>query len=422
MATAVCSALLALAGGNAASAAPADLTLEKDRLPGFQPASADTAEMTEAEEREWQRAHRTAFRSATRSSDLDGKTRQEIELGTQHFVDLMTMPEKAGNLPEVADEVLNAIDVFAKGAVKDFLLEEYARRLLKLLYHEQTVVRVNAVHTLGRLNEDPGSRAGGSPRRPYWPVYRALLSVIEDPARTPAEKVRAADGLSGIMLTSGIPRGERDDVIKRTSAALAAAIDPANIPTAPSQLETYWYWPYRLAALLGDVKSPMTLNREPDPVAALVKLAKDPERHWLARSQAVRSISQLRLDDDSRFNLPALAKLTTSLTAEMVADFNKDPNRSYWRRAFANLYFAFKPVTREQAEDGFGLLALADTGTFRKDAAAIREAFAVVEPVMVEIGPMNPGDLKRISNDTVDALTAYVTENPADQPVHPSIR
>lgn len=417
---------LSLAGGLIAASlvaapAPDNLRLTADRLPNFEASAADTDEYTKDDALIWRREHGQKYRRAVRSTRLSGEERRELEIGLAHHRRMFTLPSAAPNIPEVAGDVTKDIDQFAEGQAKEVMLEVYATELLTLLYHKELLVRINAIHTLGALNQEPGAAIGGSPPKPYWQTYRALLSVIEDPNRTAAEKVRAADGLARIVRYSDIPRRDRDVIIKRASAEMAVAADPANWPERPSERKDYWFWPYKLAAMLGSLDAPMTLNREPLPVAALAEVAADRRQHWRVRTQALRSISELRLEDEGRFNLAAVARLTNAVAAEMVEAYNRDPTPSYWRRAFFDVYFAFKPPTQTQFERGEGLLAKVGINTFRGDAAAVEAAFGPLEAVMVEFSPIPPGKATKISDGAVTALKTFAAENPPSDPIHPDI-
>ena len=414
-------ALAALAASltGSASAAPGGLTLDAERLPDFQPGSADKVEMTEQDWDNWRRKHENAFKRAVRSGNVAGASGNELRRGAKFYADALTYPGVVNKLPDLVDEILTQTDTFADGEVKELLLEEFANNLLPMLYHDKAIVRLNAVRALARLNYNPGAAVGGRAPAPYWPVYRALLSVVEDPKRTPAEKVLAVDGLQRIAEDSDIDRRDLDAIIKRGSAALEALTDPANVPQGGPDKD-FWWVPYRLATLMGSVNSPLTLNRQPLPVEALVKIAADEQQHWVVRAASVRAISELRLEDEGRFDVAAMARLATGVASKMAVAYNANPKDSRWRQAFWDLYFAFKPRTKEQFDAGSGFLAKVQDGAFRKHSAAVNEAFEPVKALMAAIAPMDPVAMKPLPQEVTSALADFAAANPPTA-VHPSI-
>ena len=410
---AACVAALLVPSASLAQGGGGGLSVETDKLPPLSQGPDPGPDMPFAAVKAFQQKKGRELRRAY-GGPVAGNEKILRE-AAEHYARQFTVEELRSDLPAVADDIDTQLDLRAKGDVPAFLKDAYAREFLPLLYHKDPLVRTNVVLALSRLNEKRGASLQDPPY-PYWQVYRALLSVLEDTERTPAERLRASEGLRRIVRHSEIPRKDRDAIIKRAADVLDGLRE-----TVPDGRPDDWYLLVRVAELLGDADASMTLLRQPRPVEALLTLAEDERQHWWPRAAAIRQISRLKLRDDSTFDVGELAKRSAAFVQKMVAAYNEKPSEWYWRRAFAEVLLAFEPPTEQALERGEGFLGTVATPQHRKHAETVQAAYDAALPVFRAVSAMNPTEMKAVPEGPQKGLAEFVAANPAEGKVHPTI-
>lgn len=370
---------------------------------------------------QWRRNNQLKFQSALRAQNPNNAEKAELLLAAEVYVNRMTDPDNRESIPKIADELLTRVGTFGSNKSKDVILPELTDRLSQLLTHEQNVVRVNAAVFLGRLDQQaPGLGGNPKPAVPFWPVYLPLLDVLEDPNQTLDVKYAAARSLRRVAQSGALPRQNRDDVIFRLEKVLSAAADPANWPENPDQLAGYWVYPKVLVEVMGGVKEARTLTVQPIPVSSLLAITIDERQHWWTRATAYHLVSELPLDDDPAFDIGVLASLGVRLAQDAASDYGKDPNASHWRWTFTLIYLAFRPLTPELADQGYGWEAMAEMTKFRSSGPTVTDGFLAIVPAVQEVLGANPVAPKPLSNKALAALDAFVEANPVDgKKAHP---
>ena len=389
------------------------LTIETEKLPPLSQGPKPGPDMQEAEIKAFDKTKGRELRRAF-AGPVAGNEKILRE-SAEHYARRFTVDELEADLPDIADDIDTQLDLRAKQDVPAFLREAYANAYLPLLYHESPLVRTNIVLALSRLNERRGASLQDPPI-PYWQVYRALLSVLEDEERKPAERLRASEGLRRIVQYSDIPRKDRDVVIKRAADVLDQLRE-----TVPDGGKDDWYLLVRVAELLGDADAALTLLRQPRPVEALLALVNDERQHWWPRAAALRQISRLKLRDDPTFDVSGLAKLSVDFVRKMLAAYNEKPSEWYWRRAFAEVLLAFEPPTQQALDRGEGFLGTVANPTHRKHAEAVRAAYEAALPVFRAVSAMDPTQMKAVPDGPQKSLTEFAEANPFEGKIHPSI-
>jgi len=307
--------------------------------------------MTSAEEKEFRaRKEPNYMRKALKTLSPNRTIEDQIREGVKFRVERLTMPENWPNIANRTKDLVNDLDVFADDAprAREIAARAAVEELEKLLFSDQPkFVKINAAWLLGRLNIQSIDRRNKTPAVPYAPAAEPMVKVLNDSQQPIDVKVAAVRGVQRIMEDGDPSRQIRDKI----SEALFNEIKRIEDYT-PGEGRDWYQW--RLVDALGAVEFPRTMTQQTYVVDVLWDTMHDEQLPWHIRTRAARSLGQLRLD--ASFNIPLLVHEIVLLAGRMTAAYNQNPNLSFWKTAFSDLYFAFRAQTSRQQERGWGLL------------------------------------------------------------------
>lgn len=346
--------------------------------------------------------------NALKSLSPNNAIEQQIREGVKFRVRRLTMPENWPNMGNRTKELVNDLDIFADGAprAREIAARAAVEELDNLLFSDQpTFVKINAAWLLGRLNIESMNRLNNTPAVPYAPAAEPLVKVLNDSQQSLDVKVAAIRGLERIMEDGDPSRQMRDQI----AAALTGQLENIEELT-PGEGRNWYHW--RLVDALGAVRFPRSMTQQPTVVDALWRTMHNEELPWRIRSRAVRSLGELDLD--ASFNMPLLMHEIVLLAGQMTFDYNQNPNLSFWKTCFSDLYFAFRPMTPEQQQKGWGFLQTPPAGT----REVIEGAYQVVLPLVN--GVLKHEKPQAVPNALLGAASNWMKKNqPSDRKIHP---
>jgi hypothetical protein len=391
----------------------ADDKAEEDplaRLTGLLDPSQAKPLMTPEQEKDFrQRKERNYTSVALKSLSPNNAIEQQIREGVKYRVERLTMPENWPNMGNRTRDLVNDLDVFAKDTprAREIAARAAVEELDKLLFSDQPkVVKINAAWLLARLNIV--TPRVGTPAVPFAPAAEPLVKALRDPNQSLDVKVAAVRGVERIMEDGDASRQMRDQI------AAALTNELANIDNlVPGDGRNWYHW--RLVDALGAVRFPRSMTQQPTVVDALWNAMHDEDLSWRIRSRAVRSLGELDLD--TSFNIPLLMHQIVLMAGTMTAEYNKNPNLSFWRTCFSDLYFAFRAQTSEQQQKGWGLLQNPPAGT--RDV--IEGAYQVVLPLVN--GVLKHDKPQPVPVALLGAASKWMQANkPTDKKIHPQAK
>jgi hypothetical protein len=388
---------------------------EEDPLAGLtgllDPSQAKPLMTVEQEKDFRKRKEPNYMRSALKSLSPNNAIEQQIREGMKFRVERLTMPENWPYMGNRTKDLVNDLDVFADGAprAREMAAKAAVEELDKLLFSDQPLfVKINAAWLLGRLNIQSASVRADTPAVPYAPAAESLIKVLGDSQQTLDVKVAAIGGLERILEDGDPSRQMRDQIAAALTAQLGAIEE-----LTPGDGRNWYHW--RLVGALGAVRFPRSMTQQPTVVDALWKTMHDEELLWRIRARAVRSLGEVDLD--ASFNIPLLMHQIVLLAGKMTAEYNKNPNLSYWKTSFSDLYFTFRAQTPAQQQKGWGLLQNPPAGT----QDTIQGAYQVVLPLVN--GVLKHEKPQPVPIALLTAASKWMQANaPADKKIHPQAK
>ena len=261
-------------------------------------------------------------------------------------------------------------------------------------------VRLNVVVLLTELNIQEGNVAKEIPSIPYVPAADALLRVISDDDQLNAFRVPAVKGLARICLF-----GEMDRNDKRRPIIAQTLIDEAK------KSNTHWWYRKVLMEALGSVGILHAGKDTANPIIAqtLAETMADRKEHWAVRCAAAKALGRAPLD--SKIVLDPIAFELANLGLQLAQDYNKQPTETQWKNCCLDLYFAFRPVTRnEKTSDQRKSAGLVENSPSNR---MVRDAYNQLLPPIRQILKAKAG--AAIPAQTIAALRAWLNNNrPSD--------
>jgi hypothetical protein len=346
---------------------------------------------------------------ALKSLSPNNTVEQQIREGVKFRVERLTMPENWPNMGNRTKDLVNDLDVFANGAprAREIAARAAVEELDKLLFSDQPkVVKINAAWLLARLNIQ--TPRVGTPAVPFAPAAEPLIKVLGDSQQSLDVKIAAVRGVERIMEDGDAPRQMRDQI----AAALTSELNNIENLT-PGDGRNWYHW--RLVDALGAVRFPRSMTQQPIVVDALWEAMHDEDLSWRIRTRAIRSLGELDLD--TSFNIPLLTHQIVLMAGRMTADYNDNPNLSFWKTCFSDLYFAFRAQTPEQQQKGWGLLQNPPAGT----RELIEGAYQVVLPLVN--GVLKHEKPQPVPVALLGAASKWMQANkPIDKKIHPQAK
>ncbi len=342
--------------------------------------------------------------------------------GTSLHVDRMTIPKY---LPDLYRSVIDPgrrlpHGILTKPAPRAIVLKAMTARVVELLaenppHHPD--VQLGLVLLLGDLN----SNVVATPPLivPYTGSYKALITVLEDPARPLQCRIHAASGLGrmGRDAVVGVPGGDLT-VLQRNEIAAALAKVLTSAPAQGLEAGKVWFR-CRVAEALGDCGVAFDLNNASVFIDALMITATNPAEHLRVRAACLRATTQLNWNGST--NVPLILHETAKLLLEVAQGHNaalvankRLPNADFQHANF-DVYLSFNPRTAHQASTlKWGFLNQTTRPGLAQHDPAIKAAYAVHLPVIQQI-VSNPKIPVLIPAAQIAALDAWV-KAPANVP------
>jgi len=299
--------------------------------------------------------------------------RNLIRQGIRWRLAPMTLAENRSNLPALRNLLMSDLKRASSAAgapmtARDEFLRILVEELDKLLSNH-FVVRLNAAIILSELNSREEDSRTNQREVPLFTAARPLLKVLGDDTQPDAVRLWAVKGISRIAPAEGVPTDLRFQIIEALLEELRS-----------SKTRTVWYQ-RRVAEGLGSAGAVEDRQRRPVVVQELAKVMVDPERHWLVRAVAARSIGRLPLENG--INVSLLAVEVARLGQQMAQAYQQSPKQPFWRSAFWNLYLAFHWRDEVEKAQRIGLLEqVAQKSALSSHRKTVEEAYQNVVPLV----------------------------------------
>jgi hypothetical protein len=341
-----------------------------------------------------------------RKAELDSTTRPIVSDLARYHVHRLTMSRYRHNLAKVRHS-LN-LDIRKAGSTqtnattrrtfRQFLLQEVVNRCTELLDGNRAV-RINAVIVLGNLNLVEEDRAKGVRAVAFAPAMLPLLKVLQDPDQPSDVKICAVVSVLHITALGDLDKGQ-----ELTIAELLA--------TELKNKESYWWYQWRLAEALGYIDVAVDGENKPFIIQTLAEIMMDPKRHWIVRAGAARALGRARMN--AGVNLRKVVYEIAQLAHDMAIAYNENPEQSYWKSCFWDVYLAFKPLNDQERQDfQAGLLTRYAADAYVK--GAYDQVVALAESVL------KPG-MQEIPDKNLASLDAWLKKNrPDNQRIAPGL-
>lgn len=272
------------------------------------------------------------------------------------YVSQLLLPANQ-NLPkDVTDRFLG--DLLGPGIsepVRKGMLKEVATVIPTLMDHPEPLVRMNAVLFLSYCSEDKG--APGIPPTPPRPVVqnRTVLGAIAKDRNQPwIVRNTAVLGLQR-MLQDGttINHPELTNPVRSDIATDLLQVLSDALELKTSDPESWWYR-MRVVDALGYTERIDLTSGQAAIAEALLERIADPNEHFIVRSQAAVSLSQLPWT--AAVNEPLVMEAVGNLIVDLAAAQAKSPRAPVWKQCFGRVYLAFRPKSQLQANRKWGFL------------------------------------------------------------------
>ena len=379
----------------------------------------DSALIDEAALKAYQGKPSRQFRESIRKDRIDDATKENLAQAADYYAFILTTEEGRKNAVEPMKEVMRTYGLRSELEARRYFLGLLVDRLRIVAAQCDVGDRMNALLFLSQLDEADADNKRGTPAVPFWPAGDVMLDMIENPNELAEVKVRAARGLARIFADSDAPRDEYDQLFRRTVAALEA-LNAGSLPYNNGQGYEWWLAAHLIEAL-GEVDSPTNLLLEPIGIRVLLDVLNDPQKDDFLRARAARALSKIPYSEGSGFDIQPIVAAQMAFFREWVDRYNEQPLLWTNRHVVSDMYFSFKPESREQFEDGDGWLAQVNESSQRNAAGPVRAAFDVVKPIFASIIQQKTLDQEPLDRNAGAAIVKWLSENPISTTVHPRI-
>lgn len=407
-----------------ANADPAAEAVELPAVPAEAVRKADTAvyaepRVTEEEERKWRSANQIKLQTALKAiAPTNAETKVLTDAATM-LVDKMTIPKFRADLHRnVVDPARRVVEgQLTQPKPRGIVLKAITDRSVELLaqnppHHPD--VQLNLVILLGTLNAKVAET--NSAAVPYTVSAKALISVLEDPARPLQCRISAATGL-GRMAKEAVVGVENGDLSAVKRAEIAASLAKVLIATDAQGNEDGKVWfRSRVAEALGDCGIAFDLNSESGLIDALLTAATNPAEHLRVRAASLRASTQLAWN--GTINIPLVLHECLKLQLLIAQQYNaailvnKAAVPANLNHANFEIYLCFRPKTAHQSNVlKWGLIHQTTRPGLAQHTPAITAAYAAALPVIQHI-VANPKKPVSIPAPLIAALETWVKDNP----------
>lgn len=332
---------------------------------------------------------------ALRAGDFSGPAKTVIEEGIRVYVLGLSLPEKREEIDFLRKKLARDLNNHAGSGEPNVRRQRAFRSTVfdlvikhcQELMDNNLFVRLQAVALLNELEITRADRRNKIPAEPYVNVLPALRSIVIDPQQDTAVKIVAVRGIQRVV-SSPLVTVSRSDLLA-TAEELVSELkrkpgDPAN------NQSVFFAYPQVLMDALRSIKIDVDRPGQPFIVQALAELIGDKTADPRVRSHAALTIVRVPLVPKVR--LSVISYQVASLTEEMIAEFNKAPQKFYWPECFFKLYAAYQSLNDEEAANNIGLLKQSKLPAFSTEpdptgatidiTETITEAYNTVLPVV----------------------------------------
>ena len=356
----------------------------------------------------WERANgELRFKQALRLERLSGADRETLTKSIQHYLYKLTVKEERQNLHIIVQKLLETINSkqLTLTEPRNFVNEEIVRIAPELL-GQPPAIRLNVLILAASLVSDPTT----TPARPYYGAATLFLSVLDDPKQLVESKLWAVKGLARLCRDVDFSVTERNKVATKVVAVLSEpdALAPQN-----------WWYRLRLVEALGDTGLCYDLQRQPIVIDTLVAILSSNKEHWMVRTTAARSATQLPWLQADNVNVPLITYQICKITREMAADRNGRLNAPHWPYCFLSMYLGFNPQTAEQKQKNWGLLQKVKLPGYTQHEPLVTSAYQGLLPVVNSV--MGQKVPRQTTAEEIQLLDDWLKNNvPSDNKPTPS--
>ena len=243
---------------------------------------------------------------------------------------------------------------------------------------------------LSELNLEEAIRRSDKHAVAYNPAYKLLLEILNDKDQLEAIHIAAVSGLTRILLYGELIELKRVEIAKSLVEHL-------------QRTDTHYWYQSRLVKALSAVDTlyiGRSHNKE-EVVLALTSAMMDKNRHWMVRSEAAKSLGRLPMKQATAVEV---SKLIVDLTQQMATEFNKAPNKFFWKGCYWDAYLAFKTESAHVAHFWPAPGLLAGNGSGR-----VKDAYTAILPLVKHVLKQQPVP---IPNGLISATTQWLQDNP----------
>jgi len=339
------------------------------------------------------------YRDSLKSLNPTEKDKDAIAQGAVWHLKRMSMKKYRNALPSLRQEILRDLLLYARQspAARKELLQQLTSKS-ELLFDNNFYVRLNAVILLTQLNlVEP---KGDVELVAYVPVAKPLLKIVKDKKQLDPIKVQAVKGLTRICRLGALPL--TDEIRPEIAVALVAEL---------ARQGTHWWYQMRLAeglAACGVASNPS--NRDDAMVVnSLSQTMSNEKRHWIARSAAAKALGRVPLEKAANHSLESLVYWTIELAYRMSQDFDKNPEQSFWRVCYENVYLAFHALNTDESKRRAGFLQKGGGQNY------VQGAYEIIVPLVKYIRDTTPP--KQFPREIVRPIKDWLKRNEPPKPI-----
>lgn len=282
------------------------------------------------------------------SGEMSTENRRLIDDWARASIYQMTLPENFRELHEIRKRLSNELRGAGRSAPNDSAKRNFREFVCRtvldkcvgdvvvdgenrgsVLFDNNYHARLNAIIIISYLDVVEGSLK--ELPVPYAGSADPLLKVVTDENQHVSLKIAAVNGLRRLALGAELSSPKELEIAQTLVAEL-------------KKDDTHPWYQERLARALGAVDVQTGFGGHPLIVDVLSRVMVDPERHWVVRGQAARSLGRCPMP--ASVDVGLLAYEIARTTHEMGTAYNaaKPASRReyFWPNCFFNAYLAFQ--------------------------------------------------------------------------------
>ena len=277
------------------------------------------------------------------------------------------------------------------------------------LFEYHFVARFNAALLLTDLNDIEAEMNDGTAIS-CVSASEPLFALLKDTSQLEPLRWTAVKGLVRIHDVPDLKTGIKHEIVH-------ALVDQMN----HCEGAHFWYQ-FRLAEALGQLKTVDDEAKKPIVVTALARIVVDTTRNYLVRTTAAQSIGRLPLE--GKINTSLLAFEMARLGAQMSEEYEKHPGRPEWTTCFLKLHNAFHILSADDKKRMVGLLTQVQAKPgLAAHKKAVQDSYELLSPLIQEVLRNAqhglPNGPKLLAAEPMKKLRDWLKSPPKDQSVAP---